>query len=64
MPIKINEEKMKAIGFSYNENEWSDLYIYIRAELQWLESHNKNYTKEQYHRISTLKDLIEAIDLN
>ena len=28
----------------------------------WLESHNKNYTKEQYHKIVILKEILDCID--
>ena len=63
MNLTINEKKIQDLGFSYKESELSDWYCYIRAELQWLESHNKNYTKEQYDRLSTVKDLFDAIEL-
>ena len=33
----------------------------IKELLDWLESHNKNYTKEQYHAILDLREKIESL---
>lgn len=50
----------EACGFSFDN--WSDMYLYIKSLVEWLESHNKNYTKEQYHRIDSLKEILDCID--
>jgi len=42
--------------------DWSDIYSYISGLVDWLESHNKNYTKEQYHKIVILKEILDCID--
>ena len=38
----------------------------VMEKVDWLESHNKNYTQEQYHTICELKeqldDVIAAVD--
>ena len=44
------------------ENEQDALY-YIIKHLEFLESHNKNYTKEQYNKIIDLLDIIKAIKI-
>lgn len=58
--LAINHEKLAACGFSFES--WSDMYLYVQSLVEWLESHNKNYTKEQYHRISSLKEILDCID--
>lgn len=58
--MKINNELMNRHGFNFESVE--DIYFYIFREIEWLESHNKQYTKEQYHRISNIKVILEAID--
>lgn len=58
--LAINYEKLAACGFSFES--WSDMCLYVQSLVEWLESHNKNYTKEQYHRISSLKEILDCID--
>lgn len=38
-----------------------DIYSHIKTLVKWLESHNKNYTKEQYHKISDLNEILNHI---
>lgn len=59
--MKINKNKMEELGFKFENLE--DIYFYADSIIDWLESHNKNYTKEQYGKITILKDLIEMLDL-
>ena len=59
--IKINKSKMKELGYNWENLE--DLYTYADVIIDWLESHNKNYTEGQYRKILALKDLIEMIDI-
>lgn len=35
----------------------------LKTKLKWLESHNKNYTKQQYYTILECLELIEEIEL-
>ena len=58
--MKINHEKIAEFGFKFDTLE--DVYIYFSNTLDWLESHNKNYTKEQYHRILTLRDICNCLE--
>ena len=58
--LAINHEKLAACGFSFDG--WSDMYLYVESIINWLESHNKNYTKEQYYKISNLKEILGCID--
>lgn len=43
------------------QNEIELLY-YVKSLLDYLESHNKNYTKEQYSKILTLYDILTSIE--
>ena len=57
--MKINHEKMAELGFKFDTVE--DVYLYFSSMLDWLESHNKNYTKDQYNRILTLQDIFNCL---
>ena len=58
--LGINHEKLAEQGWSFED--WSDIYSYISGLVDWLESNNKNYTKEQYHKIVILKEILDCID--
>lgn len=58
--LKINKEEMEKYGFNFDSLE--DVYFYMKNIIEYLESHNKNYTKNQYYKISTLKDIMNMID--
>lgn len=58
--MKIDFEKMNE-QTGLNINNISDLIIYIQHTLDFLESHNKNYTKKQYYLIDELKTIFENI---
>lgn len=40
----------------------STLILYIKSQLNYLESHNKNYTKKQYIIIEELKEIFKNIE--
>lgn len=59
-----NQEKnLRSAGFVglANDPDGLDILFYIQSITEYLQSHNKNYTKEQYHRIETLNDIIQAL---
>lgn len=58
--LGINHEKLADLGMTFDH--WDDMYLYVKRLVEWLESHNMNYTKEQYRKISDLKDIISCID--
>lgn len=58
--LGINHERLADFGMSFDH--WDDMYLYVKQLVEWLESHNMNYTKEQYRKISDLKDIISCID--
>lgn len=36
---------------------------YMRSLLDWLYTHNKNYTKEQYYKIEELKIILDNLEV-
>lgn len=59
--MKINMNKVKENGFEFSSEE--NTLEYIKRKLEFLESHNKNYTKEQYYIICDLFSLVECIEM-
>lgn len=61
--FKVDNEKLikcgEYVGYSFETLE--QLFSYVKDEISWLESHNKNYNKKQYYAISTLKDICDCI---
>ena len=55
-----------------NKKYYADSHIYynldeileeVKSKIIWLESHNKNYTKEQYYKICDLYDFIRCLEV-
>jgi len=65
--IKIDYETIKEnTGLDFTKNgkyKEQDLLFYIKSMLYGLKTHNKNYTKEQYDRITTLFDILESMEV-
>ena len=40
----------------------AEVLHYARAVIEYLYTHNKNYTKEQYYKIEDLKNIIDNIN--
>lgn len=59
--MKINMNKVKENGFEFSSEE--NTLEYIKRKLEFLESHNKNYTKEQYYIVCDLFSLVECIEM-
>lgn len=59
--MKINMSKVKENGFEFSSEE--NTLEYIKRKLEFLESHNKNYTKEQYYIICDLFSLVKCIEM-
>ena len=60
MKIKLNKKKLKQKGFDF-EGE-SMLFDLIKQKIEWLKSHNKNYTTEQYYLIDMLKEIFDCFE--
>ena len=56
-----NDKLLKNTGLSFDTIE--NLFLFVSNSVEWLESHNKNYNKEQYRRISDLKDICDCIEV-
>ncbi len=64
------------MGFSFNEKQRAALekldlpadpetvFMIIEMQLNYLMTHNKNYTKAQYERVDYINDIINAIYRN
>lgn len=59
--MKINQEKLRQYGYQFESLE--DMYLYIRSLVEYLEFHNKNYTKSQYYQIQAIAELMECIKI-
>ena len=58
MKIDINEiNKRTRLGLM-NKNE---ILHYVSSAIDYLYTHNKNYTKKQYYKIDDLKNIIDCI---
>lgn len=57
--IRIDEDKLTKSMACFNTD---DLLYTIKRDIEYLESHNKNYTKEQEHRIDRLSFVISCLD--
>ena len=58
--MTFNYEKLlKKTGCSFND--WNDLLYYLNNILEYLTTHNKNYTKEQYNKIVLIHDIIKSL---
>ena len=65
--ITLNEKQQEALkkaGFDLFAEDTDNMMFYVHSLIEWLESHNKNYNKEQYHRIQILNDILTAIYKN
>lgn len=58
--LKMNNEKLNECGFAFATI--NDLLFYVSRSVEWLESHNKNYNREQYSRIYDLKNILDCIE--
>ena len=56
-----NKQLMERTGMSF-ESE-TDMYYYIMHHLEYLMTHNKNYTAEQARKIDDLYEIMKAIDI-
>ena len=61
MKIKLDAKKLSQKGLNF-ESE-SMLIDFIKHKIEWLESHNKNYTKEQYFAIDMLNEIFSCCEL-
>ena len=58
MNIKIINE---FTGLNFNNEK--EMFSFLRSELDFLYRHNKNYTKQQYYKIETLKNIIDNLEV-
>lgn len=59
--LKINHEKLTACGLTRADD--AEVLHEFRGLLEWLESHNKNYTKMQYDKILDALDFVKSLEI-
>lgn len=60
MRVDYNKIK-KNTGLDFES--FSDLYFYVERHIEYLMSHNKNYTKKQMYKIDDLYNIIKSVDI-
>lgn len=59
--MKINQEKLRQYGYNFKSLE--GMYLYIRSLVEYLESHNENYTMSQRYLVQIIANLMECIEI-
>lgn len=59
--LKIDNDKLFGCGLKFDSPE--DMLYYVSSLIDYLETHNKNYTKQQERSIMTLYDIIHSITI-
>lgn len=60
--MKINNENLlQSTGLNFETIE--DAFFYLQNHLEWLESHNKNYNRAQYHKILDCLEIVKNIEI-
>ena len=60
--MKINNENLlQTTGLNFETME--DAIFYLQNHLEWLERHNKNYNRDQYHKILDCLEIIKNIEI-
>ena len=58
--VKLNKKKLKQKGFNFKNKK--ELFEFINHKIEWLSSHNKNYTTEQYYLIDMLNEIFSCYE--
>lgn len=56
--MKLNKKKAKY----YDVKSTPDAIRKIKEKIEWLESHNKNYTNKQYAEIRDVADIVSCFE--
>lgn len=59
--VKIDHEKLNNCDMYFDSKE--EIVQYFQYMLEYLQSHNKNYTKKQYEIIQCLYDIIQSLEI-
>lgn len=55
------DAELRKAGFYGLANDATEILFYLHPIIEYLASHNKNYTKAQYEKIDILKDVFKAL---
>ena len=61
MKIKLDIEKLNNQGFFSHDHK--EFFERLKSKIDWLESHNKNYTKQQYFFICDLQAFLKSLEI-
>lgn len=64
MAYSFNERQRAALLEAGTSDDAETVFMDLEIQLNYLMTHNKNYTKEQYNRIDYVNDIINAIYRN
>lgn len=60
---KINFNKGQYYAYGYRYDNLVEVLEEMKTKIEFLESHNKNYTKEQYYKICDIYNFIKCLEL-
>lgn len=55
------DQELRKAGFYGLANDATEILFYLHPIIEYLATHNKNYTKEQYRKIDILHEISEAL---
>ena len=59
--MKLNYNHFEEYGYHFDTVD--DCIFYLQHLTEWLESHNKNYTKRQYYDILAAKEILSCFEV-
>lgn len=59
--LYFNKGQYYANGYVYDN--FDEILDEMKSKIIWLESHNKNYTKEQYYKVCDLYNFIRCLEV-
>lgn len=64
MAYSFNEKQRAALLEAGTADDPETVFMDLEMQLNYLMTHNKNYTKAQYNRIDYVNDIVNAIYRN
>lgn len=62
LKLKINKEKLlNDVGLEFRHDY--DILLYLIKSVDYLETHNKNYTQRQYQQILDIKYILDSLEI-
>ena len=62
LKLEINKNKLlNDVGLEFAHDY--DILLYLIKSIDYLETHNKNYTKQQYQQILDIKYILDCLEV-